>query len=371
MSDLTTSSTYAEICSQPRLWCELATILRERRSELAAFLDPILARPDLRIVLTGAGTSAFAGEVAAPALARATGRRVEAVPTTDIVSNPRETFASDVPTLIVSFARSGNSPESVAATRLADQLLGEAYHLVLTCAPDGELAQNRTGVDGSFVLLMPEGSNDTGFAMTSSFTCMLLACLITLGAGDVDILETLAAAAQDVIDTTRRELNRLVHLDAQRIVYLGSGPLRGLAHEAGLKFLELTAGERVAFFESSLGFRHGPKAVIDDTTLAFVFVSSDPAVRPYDVDIVHELRGSLPAERVVALAATPVGIDGALVWGGLRGVGDAFAAAVHMVFAQLFAAHTSAALGKTVDNPFPCGSVNRVVQGVTIHRLGD
>lgn len=131
--------TAREIAQQPAVWRETGTIVSSHREAVDAFLRPLLGRPDLRIVLTGAGTSAFAGEILAPALSRRMRRRVDAVATTDIVSNPNEYFAEDRPTLLVSFARSGNSPESVAATELADQCLSECHHLVLTCAAGGRL----------------------------------------------------------------------------------------------------------------------------------------------------------------------------------------------------------------------------------------
>ena len=106
--------TAREIAQQPAVWRETGEIVSSRREEVGAFLRPLLERPDLRVVLTGAGTSAFAGEILAPALSRRLGRRVDALATTDIVSNPVEHFAEDRPTLLVSFARSGNSPESKA-----------------------------------------------------------------------------------------------------------------------------------------------------------------------------------------------------------------------------------------------------------------
>lgn len=106
--------TVAEIGQQPRMWREVGRILADGRKELDDFLAPFLAREDLRIVLTGAGTSAYAGRIVRGVLARRTGRRVDAVATTDIVSDPYGSFSEDVPTLLVSFARSGDSPESVA-----------------------------------------------------------------------------------------------------------------------------------------------------------------------------------------------------------------------------------------------------------------
>ena len=51
--------------------------LRPRRRRVPAITSP--ARPDIRVVLTGAGSSAFIGEIAAPALRRHLDRRVEAI----------------------------------------------------------------------------------------------------------------------------------------------------------------------------------------------------------------------------------------------------------------------------------------------------
>jgi tagatose-6-phosphate ketose/aldose isomerase len=61
-------ATAREIFQQPAVWREVESIVTSRRDDIEAFLRPLLADPDLRVVLTGAGTSAFAGEIQAPAL---------------------------------------------------------------------------------------------------------------------------------------------------------------------------------------------------------------------------------------------------------------------------------------------------------------
>lgn len=103
--------------------------------------------------------------------------------------------------------------------------------------------------------------------------------------------------------------------DRERIVFLGSGPLKGLAEESALKVLELTGGTLMAVAESSLGFRHGPKAVLNERSVAVVYVSNDPYTRRYDHDIVAELRGNLPVGSVVAVSAeSGAGTEGADAW---------------------------------------------------------
>ena len=55
------AATVREIVQQPDVWSAVAVLVEERRSELDQFLGALLERSDLRIVLTGAGTSAFVG----------------------------------------------------------------------------------------------------------------------------------------------------------------------------------------------------------------------------------------------------------------------------------------------------------------------
>jgi tagatose-6-phosphate ketose/aldose isomerase len=361
------TATFREIRQQPEVWLEAAALIQERRAEIDAFLAPLLARDDLRIIFTGAGTSAFAGGIVAPTLARATGRRVEHIATTDIVSNPEHYLAEDVPTLLVSFARSGNSPESVAATRLTDQVLGEASHLIITCNAEGALAAEHKEHATSLVLFMPPQSDDAGFAMTSSFTAMTLSALLAF-LGDADeTVAALARAGQSLIENDWATVERIAGDGIRRLVFLGSGPLASLAQESALKSLELTAGGVVSYHDSSLGFRHGPKAVLDSETLAIVYISNNPYTRAYDLDIVAELRGSLGSERVLCVAADAAAGDGGIVLKGLGTVDDGYLALGGVLVAQILALSLALHIGTTPDNPFPSGDVNRVVQGVRIH----
>ena len=370
-------ATSREIAQQPDLWRDVAEIVAGRRADVDAFLTPLLAQPRLRVVLTGAGTSAFAGQVLAPALSRQLGRVVEAVPTTDLVSAPRESFPVDVPTLLVSFARSGDSPESVAATRLAEQCLTEVHHLVVTCNADGRLARDHTGAPRSLVLQMPAASNDRGFAMTSSFTCMVLGTALALG-GDLpaDGVDRLVAAGRAVVAEAGPVVDALAATGPRSVVYLGSGSLKGLAEESALKLLELTTGAITVTADSPLAFRHGPKAVLDDATVVVVYLSTDRYTRAYDLDLVRELRAQLGAGQVYVVdgdaEADPALGDGPrIAVPGLAGLGDVVLAVAAAPVPQLMGLASSLAIGRTPDNPFPDGEVNRVVQGVTVHPLAD
>nr|WP_314539318.1 SIS domain-containing protein [uncultured Massilia sp.] len=368
LDELGAGLTAREIAQQGAVWPQIAALVEERRAGLDAFLAPLLARRDLRIVLAGAGTSAFIGECLAPAILRQ-GRRVEAVPTTDIVSGPGRFLQAGVPTLVVSFARSGSSPESLAAVALADQLVADVHHLVITCNADGELyrmAQERTN---AYAILLPDATHDRGFAMTTSFTSMLLAAALAFGVLPAAAVAAPSRSAPDLLAGVLPVLQELVARRFKRVVYLGSNELRGLAREAALKLLELTDGQVVALFDSPLGFRHGPKTIVDGDTLVVVLLSNDPYARRYDLDLLRELRGDARAGRVLALSGQAIPELGAdcVTAGGMEGAAELALALPYIVFCQAFALLQSLALGLRPDTPSVSGTVNRVVRGVTIH----
>ena len=357
--------TAREIAQQPRVWGEV--IAGAADAGLAAFVARQLATPQLRILLTGAGTSAFIGESLAPAIARHTRARVDAVPTTDLVAGPARYFQREAPTLMVHFARSGNSPESTAAVDLADAVLTDCRHLVITCNPDGALAAAARVRPAARLVVLPDRTNDRSFAMTSSFTTMLLVAARVFGV----VGEAPVAAGVDAVRRGDGVAHALVAQGFDRIVYLGSNTLQGLAREAALKMLELTDGEVIALHESPLGFRHGPKTIVNERTLVVMFLSNDPAVRAYDLDLLRELRKDGRARRVYAIAGqagdAQDGID--FVVDHLAGASELQTVAPFAAVAQLLALHRSASLGLTPDQPSRSGTVNRVVRGVVIHPL--
>ena len=334
--------------------------------------DPLLAAG--RIVLTGAGTSAYIGQCLAPALAKAGDRRVDAIPTTDLVAGPLNYLSPAVPTLLVSFGRSGNSPESVAAVHLADSVLEDCAHLIVTCDAGGALAQNAAKHARARVITLPERSNDRSFAMTSSFTGMLLAGGLVLGAvrsGGARPRRSNRMAAR-VLPARVPFLQDLVSMGFERVVYLGAKEFKGLASEAALKMLELTDGKVVVLADSPLGFRHGPKTILNAKTLVVVFASNDEYTRRYDWDLVEELRRDGVAGRVVTLSAktrdAPQENDVVLESGeDAPDLSDLELCLPYAMFAQSLALLRSISLKCRPDNPNAAGTVSRVVKGVSIH----
>lgn len=379
LSDATTwqqlggGHTHAEIAQQPALWDELANILEREQAALAAFLGDWLGDPRNRVIFTGAGSSGFVAEMVADHVNAQWPADVRAIHTTSLLTHPDDYLVRDRPTLLVSFGRSGSSPESVAAVDLVRDKVATTRFLDITCNAEGELARRGRGRDDTFTLLMPAASCDRAFAMTSSLTCMLLAALATFDAAPwpqrLAQLRAVATLGQEALGQWENVLAQLAAKPHARVIYLGSGPLEGWSREAALKLLELTAGRVPAFANTPLGFRHGPKSLLDGETLVVVARSAQPLARRYERDLLDELRRDGVAGQVLSIG--PV-VDGDADDLGLRvpELPDAWLAPVWLTFAQRYALRRSAALGFTPDNPFPDGTVNRVVQGVTIHSHG-
>jgi tagatose-6-phosphate ketose/aldose isomerase len=363
------ASTAREIAQQAAVWLATEKLLRQQRPALQSFLAPLLARPELRIVLTGAGSSAYIGRCLQPDLLAGLQRRVEAIATTDLVAGPRQYLQRDVPTLLVSFARSGSSPESIAATELSDRMIADCHHLVITCNATGALYRRHAGTATSLAIALPEETHDRGFAMTSSFSSMLYAALRVFVPDLAVDAARIGRAAETVLADESGLLATLAASDYGRVVFLGSLGLSGLADEAALKLLELTDGEVAALANSSLGFRHGPKTFVNPATLVVVFASNDPLTRRYDLDLARELTADRLAGRVLVLTAGGPELGGldTVVVPDMASAPDAALAFPFVVWAQQFAFGRSLALGRTPDNPSRSGAVNRVVRGVTIY----
>lgn len=370
------SHTAKEIRQQPLLWLETIQILEITKDLLEPARRFLVDHPSARIILSGAGSSAYIGEVATPILRKKTKRRVEAIPTTDIVPSPREYFESDPPTLLVSFARSGNSPESLATYDLANQEIATVHHLVITCNSDGALAKKAEDQANATVLLMPVGSNDQGFAMTSSFSCMLLAALLFFEDDLVakkDEIKKISLAGAEILEKNWDRASALAQQDFSRIVVLGSSAFHGLAKEGALKCLELASGKRIAMAESTMGFRHGPKSILADGTVIIQLLSDDSHARSYEFDLLNELQHDQGQKTLVGLDAkndSKVASRVDQLWfGGIDQPSEMSRVLLYLLQLQLFSLFLSIHLTIEPDNPRPDGTVNRVVQGVTIHKF--
>lgn len=368
--------TTREIYQQPQVWQTAFENYKAQADEIAAFLNNIDEKYDyIKVILTGAGTSAYVGETLLPYFRKIYDERkwnFNAIATTDVVANPLAYLHKEVPTILVSFARSGNSPESVAAVDLAKDIVEELYQITITCAAEGKLAQQAHGDERNLLLLQPAPSNDAGFAMTSSFTSMMLTALLVFDKTDLvtkeEKISALIALSQEMLDSAAA-IQKMVSLDYNRVIYLGAGPFFGLAHEAQLKILELTAGQVATMYESPIGFRHGPKSLVNEETVVVVFSSTDTYTKLYDLDLVREVAGDEIARKVILLTDQKENLENVeqVILSSQYLVDDVYRVFPYIVYGQLFALLTALKVKNRPDTPSPTGTVNRVVQGVIIH----
>jgi tagatose-6-phosphate ketose/aldose isomerase len=361
------ADTLREILQQPDTWRATNAQLLDNATR-AVFAKALAPTPG-NILLSGSGSSLFVGECLAPVLQAHLGIPCRAVAAgTLLVERPGVLAPGGG--LLVSIARSGNSPESIG---LMDAMLAEEpkwRHLIVTCSAEGNLAtqyRNKTQVS---MLLLSEETNDRSLVMTSSSTNLLLAGNGLLqgkpGAeAAAAITEALFSHYGDALAAWGARLQ-----DA--IVYLGDGASWGAAREAALKMLEMSGGALRVMAETHLGLRHGPMAWLRRNSALVSFLSGDESLRCYQTDLLRELtEKKLARHRIVVgenLDPTYVGDEGlAIDLAGLYALPPIQQAMVHIVIAQLLAFFQSIAQGQSPDAPSQ-GALTRVVQPFPMHR---
>jgi tagatose-6-phosphate ketose/aldose isomerase len=362
--------TLREIAQQPLTWTETA----ERMRDLPLVAESLNGAS--AVVLTGSGSSVYAAECVAPCLQHGLGLPVSAVPAGLILTHPETCLPPTGPFLVVSLARSGNSPESRAVVDFLLESRPQARHLFITCNRDGSLATSYQGRPDVRVIVLDEKTNDRSLVMTSSFTNMVLAGR-ALG-GDAQACESralgLARAAASLLRERADGLDAFARRGFGSVVYLGSGCRLGSAREAALKMLEMNAGEVFTFAESYLGLRHGPMSAIRPDTLVVAFLSSDPLVRAYERDVLSELdRKGLGSGRIVVGSGLPAGIVSSpealvLECGALSPAADEDLTLLDAVAGQLLAFFRCLAGNRNPDSPSVDSVITRVVSGFEIHR---
>ncbi len=367
--------TAKEISGQPDIWLSTYHSVVEQRVQLFHFLQKALRRKDICIILTGAGTSAFIGEALDGIFQRKLKICTKSIATTDIITHPEDYFIRTQPTLLISFARSGDSPESLAAVKMAAYHCDEIYQLIITCNAHGELVKNTTG-ENAYVFILPEKSNDKSLAMTSSFTSMLLAGLLMLDLHRLDDMLPHIALLHDcgnaLIEENLSKLKAIATLDFKRAVFLGSGPLFGIARESHLKIQELSDGKVIGKYDSYLGFRHGPRAVVDASTLIVYLLSVNTVAKRYELDLIKAIEASPAGAKSVGIGNWAdndgINIDFAINFTEcIIHVPEELLSVLYILPAQIIGFYKSLELGLKPDSPSKGGSISRVVRGVTIY----
>jgi tagatose-6-phosphate ketose/aldose isomerase len=371
--------TAKEISQQPEIWLSVWEMIYKNRSEINRFLEKVLPKTK-RIILTGAGTSAFIGRSLTGVFQRNTKIITEAISTTDLVSAPKDYLDPDTPSLMISFARSGNSPESIGAVTLADALCHTCFHLIITCNSDGELAEYGMADEGSrIVITLPREANDKSLAMTSSYTGMLLAGVLISQMQNIKanraIVDILSSYASKIMGYYCEDFRRIAEKNFKRVVFLGSGPLQGTATESHLKLQELTDGKIICKDDSFLGFRHGPKAVVDETTLVVYIFSNDSYALKYEIDMVGSMKKGNPPLLELGIMEKPIpelNLDYAFSYAeDSPSIPKEFLPVCSVLPAQLLAFFKSIQLGLRPDTPSETGAISRIVEEFPIYELTD
>lgn len=369
--------TSKEIFQQPETWLKTFNQVKAEKDSIKALINKVISQDDYDIILTGAGTSEFVGNSIFPFLSPLNNFKVKSYGTTDIVACPEDYISRTKPTLLVSFGRSGNSPESVAAVEAANTVCENIHHLFVTCNHDGALSKFAHGKDNCYAINLTPETHDQSFAMTSSYSNMYLATVLSF---NIDKLDEIEPIVKDIVDKTSKfhqtgyeTCKKIVdEFDFERIVYLGSNCLKGVSQESALKICELTAGKIMTTFDTTMGFRHGPKSVVCPGSLEVVYLSDDPYTRQYDVDIVKEMAPERNGNKILVVSSyddpsvKDLG-DYFISFNNEKRYNNVYLGLEYVNVAQIIAVYKSLKCNVQPDTPCPSGRVNRVVKGVNIY----
>lgn len=373
-----TDSTFTatEIYQQPSTWLKTYQQVLKEKDKLQDFINQVLSCDDYDVILTGAGTSEFVGNALFTCLNEQLNFKVKSYATTDITASPEHFISKTKPTLLISFGRSGNSPESIGALDAAEAVNPGIYHLFVTCNKDGFLSKRAINHPRCYALNLTDETHDRSFAMTSSFTNMFLATYLIFNLNRLEVvkkdLDVVIQNVQELIDHKYIEIKSFIETcQFDRIVYLGSNVLKGIAQESALKILELTAGRVATMHDTPLGFRHGPKSIVNPKTLTVILLSDFAYTRQYENDLLKEMSAERNGNQIIVLSNRDDKqlSDLANYVYSFHSIDlkNEFLALEYIVFGQILALFKSLSLGNTPDNPCATGVVNRVVKGVTLY----
>lgn len=366
--------TLREILQQPASWVHTAEQMSGLTSQLSACVAGIRL-----LALTGSGSSEYAGDCVRLALQTQLAVNTLAIGGGALLTHGTKAMPHERPGLVVSLARSGDSPESVGALTFLLEIDPELRHLVITCNANGKLATHFQGNDRVQVITLHDETNDRSLVMTSSFTNLVIAAQAL---GFLDSREAyrrrcgkLSETASHLIETYFDTLSGTAKFDFKRAVFLGTGARFGAAREAALKMTEMTAGRVTSMPETYLGLRHGPMSYVHDDTLVVCFVSSESTSRAYELDLMRELdQKNLGMMKLLVGEKVPSQVvrqkDIVIDCPGLAEQGDDAAPIIDVLVGQLLALFRCLKEGLRPDSPSESGVINRVVQSFALHFPG-
>ncbi len=261
------ANTRAEIFSQPQCWnaCFQALEKSQQLEKLAAKV-----RPGAECLFIGCGSSYYISQAAAASWQLITGTSARAIPASELLFFPDLVLNAQHPCQPILVSRSGSSSEVVRAAEYLEKQRN-IRTLAISCGKGQPL--DKTSSDTLYLLPADEKS----VVMTRSFSSMLLGsqALAAQVANRPEVAEGLRripARVQVVLDSVNERIQQFVdsHTFAD-YVFLGQGPLFGIASEGQLKIKEMSCSYAQVFH--TLEFRHGPKAIVGPETLLTFLLS--------------------------------------------------------------------------------------------------
>ena len=364
--------TFREIGQQPSTWLRTVELMQAHAGELSELVDGISC-----LSMSGSGSSEYAGDCVRPALRKSLGINVQTVPAGALLTGGAYALPVGEPSLMVSLARSGDSPESVGALALIRQLAPDVRHLILTCNREGRLANAFRGDPKVRVITLDDATNDRSLVMTSSFTNMVLGMRFLGFLKDLapyaELVGALARSASSLLQNQLTGLANLSRKPFRRALFLGSGARFSAAREASLKMLEMTAGRVTTMCETFLGLRHGPMSGIHGDTLVVCFLASDPAIRAYEADVLREMdQKHLGLARIIAgqdISQEMTSAHDLVVPYSCPDLADEDLPVLDVIVGQLLGLFRCLQEGLQPDSPSEAGVIQRVVQNFPLHSL--
>ena len=336
--------TQGEILSQPRCWEECFKALDENHQLEKA--GERLTR-DAEYIFIGCGSSYYISQAAAASWAMITGSRAWAIPASDLLLFPDIVLRGSAKCQPILVSRSGHTSEVVRAAQYLESERN-IRTLAISCS------QHHPLEEASAFTINLLTADEKSVVMTRSFTSMLL-CLQSLAAHlarrkDIsEGLRQLPAGVQRILDSVNPRIQEFVQSGTfADYVFLGQGPLFGIASEGQLKIKEMSCSYAQVFH--TLEFRHGPKAIVGPETL-ITFLLSEKGYAP-EREVLEEIKGLGGTTLVIANKADASARKHAdfLVELGLESPECARLAA-YLVTLQLLGLYTGLKKGYDIDKP--------------------
>jgi glucosamine--fructose-6-phosphate aminotransferase (isomerizing) len=334
--------TLQEILFQPRAWQKTIDSFEKKKTEITEYL---MTYQDAELVFTGCGTSYYLSLIAANLYTRLDQHRARGVPASEINLYPEAVFSRGQKYFLIPISRSGKTAETLDAMSYFKKEFSTGRFLI-TCTAESEMSNL-----SEKVFVCPAAAEETKY-MTKSFTSMLLVWQLIIAhkignkTYQAELIQ-LPFHGERLLKRFRSYCEKLASdHDFTVHVYLGHGPLYGIAAESMLKLTEMAGTPAVVYH--GMEFMHGPKYAVNDRTLIIYFLSD--SAKKQEIDLLKKIR-KFDAKIAVLCDETGPEItelaDFVICLN--SGFSDYSRLILTMLFSQLYAYYRALARGEEID----------------------